>query len=116
MHAQPFATSILTQLPQASAEQQGLLTPLIRALDLTFPDHMDAAVNQLLQHSKGSEQAAAQGVAHLLQTALAGSARAPLTAAGSTLALAVDSPSAEMRIQVNCPTEFVLACSNHSVA
>jgi len=26
---------------------------------------------------------------------------APLTAAGSTLALAVDSPSAEMRIQVN---------------
>lgn len=101
IHAQLFATTLLGKLPTATKEQRASLTPMVRALDLAFPQQMDAAVNQVLQHSQGDEQAAAQQVFELLQAALAGSARAPLSAAGSTLALAVDAPSAEMRIQVS---------------
>ncbi len=101
IHAQLFATTLLSQLPKASEEQRVTLTPTVRALDLSFPQQMDAAVNQLLQHSKGDDKAAGQQVFELLQAALAGSAHAPLPAAGSTLALAVDVPSAEMRILVS---------------
>ena len=109
MHAQLFATTLLNKLLQATAGQRATLTPIIRALDLNFPDQTDAAVNQLLQHSEGDKQAAAQGVAELLQAALAGSVHAPLPASGSTLALAVDSSSAEMRIQVHLVHWFELA-------
>ena len=101
-HAQTFALSLLGKLPQASEEEQAALQPVVRALDLAFPEQINAAVNQLLQHSKGSnaDQAAAQKVVELLQQALGGSAQAPLSGGSSTLALALDAPSAEMRILV----------------
>ena len=89
------------KLPQASQQQQETLLPLVRALDAAFPEQMDAAVNQLLQRNKGTDQAAGQQVVQLLQQALAGSAQVPLAAAGSTLSLALDAPSAETRILVS---------------
>ena len=100
-HAQLFALNLLGKLPEASQQQQDTLMPLVRALDAAFPEEMDAAVNHLLQRSKGTDQAAGQQVVQLLQQALAGSAQAPLAAAGSTLSLALDAPAAETRILVS---------------
>ena len=73
----------------------------MRSLDLSFPDQMDAAVNQLLQQSQEGEHVAGDGMFKVLQSVLAGSAHAPLLPDGTTLALAVDAPSAEMRIAVS---------------
>lgn len=88
--------------------------PIVRSLDLLFPDQMDAAVNQLLQQSQDSQQASGNGMFQVLQSALAGSAHAPLLPNGTTLALAVDAPSAEMRIAVSkMPAMSGLACSTH---
>lgn len=101
VHAQPFAMGLLGKLTEASEEQKASLTPIVRSLDLTFPDQMDAAVNQLLQQSPGAGQATAQGLVGVLQGALAGSAHAPLLPAGTTLASAIDAPSADMRIAVS---------------
>ena len=102
VHAQPFAVALLGKLTGASQEQQTSLTPIVRSLDLAFPDQMDAAVNQLLQQDPGVGQAPAQGLVGALQSALAGSAHAPLLPAGTTtLASAVDAPSAELRIAVS---------------
>lgn len=94
---------MLHTLPQLSEPQRQSLTPLIRALDVHFPQEMDAAVNQLLQQGQGSNKAAAQQVFALVQAALAGSAHAPLADAHSTLAMAVDASSAEMRVLVRTP-------------
>lgn len=100
MHAQLLASTVLHNLPKLSEAQRQSVTPLIRALDVHFPQEMDAAVNQLLQQGQGSDKAAAQQVFGLVQAALAGSAHAPLADAHSTLAMAVDAPSAEMRVLV----------------
>ena len=108
--------ALLGKLSEASEEQKTSLTPIVRSLDLSFPDQMDAAVNQLLQHSQGSEQASAKGMFKVLQSALAGSAHAPLLPDGTTLALAVDAPSAEMRITVSIETSswhFWWTCAMH---
>ena len=104
---------MLHTLPQLSEPQRQSLTPLIRALDVHFPQELDAAVNQLLQQGQGSNKAAAQQVFALLQAALAGSAHAPLADAHSTLAMAVDAPSAEMRILVR-PSDTI--CEIQSIA
>lgn len=111
VHAQPFAMALLDKLTEASEEQKASLSPIVRSLDLAFPDQMDAAVNQLLQQSPGDGGATAQGLVGVLQSALAGSAHAPLLPAGTTLASAVDAPSAEIRIAVSksCDTSG-LAC------
>ena len=101
VHAQLFATALLSKLSSASEEQKASLTPIVRSLDLLFPDQMDAAVNQLLQQSQDSQGAGGDGMFKVLQSALAGSAHAPLLPNGTTLALAVDAPSAEMRIAVS---------------
>lgn len=101
--------ALLRKLTEASEEQKASLTPIVRSLDLAFPEQMDAAVNQLLQQSPGTEQATAEGLVSVLQSALAGSAHAPLLPAGSTLASAIDAPSAEMRIAVSCSTRLI-AC------
>ena len=102
VHAQPFAVALLGKLTDASEEQKTSLTPIVRSLDLAFPDQMDAAVNQLLQQNPAGGQAAAQGLVGALQSALAGSSHAPLLPAGTTtLASAVDAPSAELRIAVS---------------
>ena len=96
-----FITALLHKLPSASEEEKASLTPIVRSLDLSSPDQMDAAVNKLLQQSQGGEHAAANGMFKVLQSVLAGSAHAPLLPDGTTLALAVDAPSAEMRIAVS---------------
>ena len=101
MHAQLFASAVLGKLTEASEEQKSNLMPVVRCLDLHFPEQMDAAVNQVLQHSQQEGQAAAQEVFKQLQSALAGSPHAPLPSAGSTLAAAVDAPSAQLRIAVS---------------
>ena len=96
-----LATALLGKLSSASEEEKASLTPVMRSLDLSFPDQMDAAVNQLLQQRREGEDAAADGMFKVLQSVLAGSAHAPLLPGGTTLALAVDAPSAEMRIAVS---------------
>lgn len=101
IHAQLLASTVLQRLPELSGAERDSITPLIRALDLHFPEAMDAAVNQLLQQGQGSDKAAAEQVVGLVQAALAGSAHAPLADAHSTLALALDAPSAQMRIMVS---------------
>lgn len=101
MHAQLMASSVLCNLPGLSQAQRQSLAPLIRALDVHFPQEMDAAVNQLLQQGDNTDKAAAGQVLQLMQEALAGSAHAPLPDAHTTLAMAVDAPSAEMRVLVS---------------
>lgn len=104
MHAQQFALAVLSKLTTATEDQKSSLIPIIRSLDLIHPEHTDAAVNQLLQHSQEGGQAAKQ-VFKTLQKALAGSSHAPMMSTSSTLALAIDAPSAELRIAVgltNC--------------
>ena len=96
---------MLGKLTAATEEQKSSLTPVVRALDLHFPEQMDAAVNQLLQHSQQGEQAA-KAVFKTLQKALAGSSHAPLLSSGSTLALAIDAPSAELRIAVGSTVSY----------
>ena len=49
MHAQMLASTVLQKLPELSDTERRSMTPLIRALDVHFPEAMDAAVNQLLQ-------------------------------------------------------------------
>ena len=100
MHAQQFAYAVLSKYTEASEDERSSLLPVVRSLDLAFPQHMDAAVNELLRRSQEGEQARAVEVSQTLHRALAGSAHAPLPSAHSTLALAVDSPSAELRIAV----------------
>lgn len=109
MHAQLFATALIGKLSGASDEQKASLTPIVRSLDLLFPDQMDAAVNQLLQQSQDNEPGNDDGMFRVLQSALAGSAHAPLLPNGTTLALAVDAPSAEMRIAVSKMPDVWLA-------
>lgn len=112
MHAQLLASTVLHDLPKLAEAQRQSLTPLIRAIDVHFPQEMDAAVNQLLQHGHNTDKAAAQQVLQLMQEALAGSAHAPLADAQSTLAVAVDAPSAEMRVLVgfSCPGSLSPGC------
>ena len=108
MHAQLLASTVLHNLPTLSEAQRQTVTPLIRALDVHFPQEMDAAVNQLLQQGQGSDKAAAQYIFGLVQAALAGSAHAPLADAHSTLAMAVDAPSAKMRVLVGHLTLYAI--------
>ena len=112
---------MLRQLaPSAGAGETGgtaLLRQLLRALDGRYPSSLDAAINAVL--SKGPEQQqeaalvgsqalqkplseeAVRGLQDCLREALAGSMRQPLSASSQTMAVALDSPAAEMRILVS---------------
>lgn len=85
-----------------------------RSLDLKYAGEVDAAVSTALRSGDGP--AAAQGgagarhlkVAQFVQSALANrSARAPLQGASTTVAQAIDSPSADLRRMVR---RFCIPC------
>ena len=113
---------MLRQLaPSAGAGEAGgaaSLRQLLRALDGRYPSSLDAAINAVL--SKGTKEQqqqaalvgsqalqgalseeAARGLQDCLRDALAGSMRQPLSASSQTMAVALDSPAAKMRILVS---------------
>jgi hypothetical protein len=82
-------------------EAQDALLSVLKELDLRHPAAVDAAVNIAMQASRSAEGASADQHARLLQfldLAFAGTARSPLEEAGTTINLAVDAPSAEIRL------------------
>ena len=112
---------MLRQLaPSAGAGEHGgaaLLRQLLRALDGRYPSSLDAAINAVLGKGPEQQQEAAlvgsqalqkplseeavRGLQGCLREALAGSMRQPLSAGSQTLAVALDSPAAEMRVLVS---------------
>lgn len=77
--------------------------PACRQLNQRYPGETDRAVNQYLRQGRegGQEDEAKQRVMAFLRTSLAGSGRAPLASAGTTLFLAVDAPAAHIRQMVS---------------
>jgi hypothetical protein len=109
--ALPLAEALLAQ---ASAEDltdsaKAILLRLLRALELRYAPELDAAVNVVLSSEAAAEGATggALGTAErerlfaLLEAAFGGTARSPVLEAGTTLALAVDAPSAAVREMVS---------------
>ncbi len=83
---------------------------LCRSLDIKYAEEVGAAVSRALKQDEGSASTAAAGgtaaeqlkVTHFVQSALAKqSARAPLQGTATTLAQAIDSPSADLRRMVS---------------
>lgn len=71
---------------------------ILQLLDRLHPTATEKAVNDLLQYASGhSEPRIKQRLEDLLQLAFAGSLRAPLPDAGTTLAVAIDAASASIR-------------------
>ncbi len=90
-----------------------------RSLDLKYAGEVDTAVSTALSNEGGP--AAAQGgsdtqhqkITHFVQSALASrSARAPLQGASTTVAQAMDSPSADLRRIVR---PFCIHCDTHAL-
>lgn len=83
-------------------EVQDALLSVLKELDLRHPAAVDAAVNAAMQASRSAEGASADQRAvkliQFLDLAFAGTARSPLEEAGTTVNLAVDAPSAEIRL------------------
>ncbi|GAB4814939.1 hypothetical protein N2152v2_001985 [Parachlorella kessleri] len=104
--AGPLARSLLQQAaeePQPEGPSATLLR-LLRALELRWPAELDAAVNAALDpaSAEGTDanslgEAGRQRLFTVLELAFAGTARLPVLEAGTTLALAVDAPSAAVR-------------------
>ncbi len=113
---------MLRQLPLSAGADEvcgaAFLKQLLRALDGRYPSSLDAAINAVLSKSPKQQQQAAlvgsqalhgplseeaaRGVQDCLRDALAGSMRQPLSASSQTMAAALDSPAAELRILVSC--------------
>ena len=85
----------------AEGPQGAAVLKSLRTFDLRYPDVTEKAVNAALQRLSGGktpeEVAAKERLSNTLHTAFAGSLRAPMIEAGTTLALAVDAASAGIR-------------------
>lgn len=100
--AGPVADKLLSMIAAGTGKESTTeaIIKALRTLDLRYPEVTEKAVNNALQRTDGKDKASVETkdrLASALEAAFAGSLRAPMLEAGTTLALAVDAASAGIR-------------------
>ena len=100
--ASPMAVKLLSMVADGAEKEPTteIVIKALQTLDLRYPEVTEKAVNNALRKVEGKDASSVEAKERLLsalESAFAGSLRAPMLEAGTTLALAVDAASAGIR-------------------